>query len=71
MADGKKRTGPGGTRTGLLVEQFGLFDNLMIEGGIIDSGGDRWCATIRIAGTTCRCSSAASRRLQRALATEH
>jgi nucleoside 2-deoxyribosyltransferase len=34
---------------GLLVEQFGLFDNLMIEGGIIDSGGslirearDRW-----------------------------
>jgi nucleoside 2-deoxyribosyltransferase len=34
---------------GLLVEQFGLFDNLMIEGGIVDSGGtlitgdvDRW-----------------------------
>jgi nucleoside 2-deoxyribosyltransferase len=34
---------------GLLVEQFGLFDNLMIEGGIIESGGalvredqDRW-----------------------------
>jgi len=34
---------------GLLVEQFGLFDNLMIEGGIADSGGaliredqDRW-----------------------------
>ena len=34
---------------GLLVEQFGLFDNLMIEGGIIGSGGvlitgdvDRW-----------------------------
>ena len=33
----------------MLVEQFGLFDNLMIEGGIIDSGGtlvrddqDRW-----------------------------
>ena len=24
---------------GLLVEQFGLFDNLMIEGGILDSGG--------------------------------
>jgi nucleoside 2-deoxyribosyltransferase len=24
---------------GLLVEQFGLFDNLMIEGGISDSGG--------------------------------
>jgi nucleoside 2-deoxyribosyltransferase len=24
---------------GLLVEQFGLFDNLMIEGGIMDSGG--------------------------------
>jgi nucleoside 2-deoxyribosyltransferase len=34
---------------GLLIEQFGLFDNLMIEGGIADSGGllvqhdqDRW-----------------------------
>jgi nucleoside 2-deoxyribosyltransferase len=34
---------------GLLVEQFGLFDNLMIEGGILGSGGelitgdvDRW-----------------------------
>jgi nucleoside 2-deoxyribosyltransferase len=34
---------------GLLVEQFGLFDNLMIEGGIVASGGaliredqDRW-----------------------------
>jgi nucleoside 2-deoxyribosyltransferase len=34
---------------GLLVEQFGLFDNLMIEGGIMESGGtliredqDRW-----------------------------
>ena len=34
---------------GLLVEQFGLFDNLMIEGGMIGSGGvlitgdaDRW-----------------------------
>jgi nucleoside 2-deoxyribosyltransferase len=34
---------------GLLVEQFGLFDNLMIESGITDSGGilvrddqDRW-----------------------------
>jgi nucleoside 2-deoxyribosyltransferase len=34
---------------GLLVEQFGLYDNLMIEGGITDSGGvllredqDRW-----------------------------
>ncbi len=24
---------------GLLVEQFGLFDNLMIEGGIADTGG--------------------------------
>ena len=36
-------------RDGLLVEQFGLFDNLMIEGGINASGGilicedqDRW-----------------------------
>jgi len=36
-------------KDGLLVEQFGLFDNLMIEGGIVDSGGaliredrDRW-----------------------------
>lgn len=34
---------------GMLVEQFGLFDNLMIEGGITESGGtvicedqDRW-----------------------------
>ena len=34
---------------GLLIEQFGLFDNLMIEGGLVDSGGglilgdqDRW-----------------------------
>ena len=34
---------------GLLIEQFGLFDNLMIEGGIAGSGGmlvqhdqDRW-----------------------------
>ncbi len=34
---------------GLLVEQFGLFDNLMIEGGIVGSGGvlitgaaDKW-----------------------------
>jgi hypothetical protein len=33
----------------MLVEQFGLFDNLMIEAGISDSGGiliredqDRW-----------------------------
>lgn len=36
-------------RDGMLIEQFGLFDNLMIEGGIADSGGllvredqDRW-----------------------------
>jgi nucleoside 2-deoxyribosyltransferase len=36
-------------REGLLIEQFGLFDNLMIEAGIADSGGamisedqDRW-----------------------------
>ena len=27
------------TADGLLVEQFGLFDNLMIEGGIAGSGG--------------------------------
>ena len=34
---------------GLLIEQFGLFDNLMIEGGLAESGGglilgdqDRW-----------------------------
>jgi nucleoside 2-deoxyribosyltransferase len=33
---------------GLLVEQFGLFDNLMIEGALADTGGllretaDRW-----------------------------
>ena len=31
---------------GLLIEQFGLFDNLMIEGGIADSGG-----TVITAGT--------------------
>ena len=24
---------------GLLIEQFGLFDNLMIEAGVLDSGG--------------------------------
>ena len=46
------KTLPDGTyldRDGLLVEQFGLFDNLMIEGGITGSGGalitgdaDRW-----------------------------
>ena len=42
--DGSYRDGDG-----LLVEQFGLFDNLMIEGGIDSSGGvlitgdaDRW-----------------------------
>jgi len=42
--DGSWRDGDG-----LLVEQFGLFDNLMIEGGITGSGGalitgdaDRW-----------------------------
>ena len=29
---------------GLLVEQFGLFDNLMIEGGIVASGGSFLCA---------------------------
>ena len=28
---------------GLLIEQFGLFDNLMIEGGITDSGGALVC----------------------------
>jgi nucleoside 2-deoxyribosyltransferase len=44
LPDGTYRDGDG-----LLVEQFGLFDNLMIEGGIIGSGGtlmtgdvDRW-----------------------------
>jgi nucleoside 2-deoxyribosyltransferase len=49
---GGGRQGPDGSwwdTDGLLVEQFGLFDNLMIEGGITDSGGtlvhddqDRW-----------------------------
>ncbi len=34
-ADGSYRDGDG-----LLVEQFGLFDNLMIEGGILGSGGE-------------------------------
>jgi nucleoside 2-deoxyribosyltransferase len=49
---GGGRQGPDGSwwdSDGLLVEQFGLFDNLMIEGGILGSGGvlvredqDRW-----------------------------
>jgi nucleoside 2-deoxyribosyltransferase len=51
-AIGGGRQGPDGSwrdADGLLVEQFGLFDNLMIEGGITGSGGaliredqDRW-----------------------------
>jgi nucleoside 2-deoxyribosyltransferase len=51
-AIGGGRQAPDGTwwdPDGLLVEQFGLFDNLMIEGCITDSGGtliredqDRW-----------------------------
>ena len=51
-AIGGGRQGPDGAwrdPDGLLVEQFGLFDNLMIEGGITGSGGslitreaDRW-----------------------------
>jgi len=51
-AIGGGRQGPDGSwwdTDGLLVEQFGLFDNLMIEGGITGSGGtlvhddqDRW-----------------------------
>ncbi len=49
---GGGQQGPDGSwwdADGLLVEQFGLFDNLMIEGGILGSGGalvredqDRW-----------------------------
>lgn len=49
---GGGRQAPDGSwwdQDGLLIEQFGLFDNLMIEGGITDSGGiliredqDRW-----------------------------
>jgi nucleoside 2-deoxyribosyltransferase len=49
---GGGRQGPDGSwwdPDGLLIEQFGLFDNLMIEAGITDSGGaliredqDRW-----------------------------
>ena len=31
---------------GLLVEQFGLFDNLMIEGGIVASGGTLITASV-------------------------
>jgi nucleoside 2-deoxyribosyltransferase len=52
LAIGGGRQGPDGSwrdPDGLLVEQFGLFDNLMIEGGITASGGaliredqDRW-----------------------------
>lgn len=53
---------------GLLVEQFGCFENLMIEGGIIGSGGtltlvdaaDRWHD---LAAFT-RCVAAASDRLK-------
>jgi nucleoside 2-deoxyribosyltransferase len=47
--DATNREGAWYDTEGLLVEQFGLFDNLMIEGGIIGSGGvlitgdvDRW-----------------------------
>jgi nucleoside 2-deoxyribosyltransferase len=39
---GQARTDPDGScwdRHGLLIEQFGLFDNLMIEGAILGSGG--------------------------------
>lgn len=46
------QAGPNGSwldADGLLIEQFGLFDNLMIEGGVTGSGGvlitgdaDRW-----------------------------
>jgi nucleoside 2-deoxyribosyltransferase len=39
---GGAKAGPDGSwydGDGLLVEQFGLFDNLMIEGGIVGSGG--------------------------------
>jgi nucleoside 2-deoxyribosyltransferase len=52
---------------GLLVEQFGLFDNLMIEGGITGSGG------VLITGNAGkwddlslfeRCVQAAAKRLQ-------
>jgi nucleoside 2-deoxyribosyltransferase len=50
IGDGRQETdGSWWDRDGLLVEQFGLFDNLMIEGCIADSGGilfredrDRW-----------------------------
>lgn len=39
--DGARQEPDGSWRDvdGLSVEQFGLFDNLMIEGGILDSGG--------------------------------
>lgn len=40
--DGRAQALPDGVwrdPEGLLIEQFGLFDNLMIEGGIIGSGG--------------------------------
>jgi nucleoside 2-deoxyribosyltransferase len=53
---------------GLLVEQFGLFDNLMIEGGITESGGvlitgdaDLW-ADLNLFE---RCVMAAARSLER------
>ncbi len=51
---------------GLLVEQFGLFDNLMIEGGLIGSGGalitgdvDRWSDLMLFE----RCVQAAAKQL--------
>lgn len=36
---GSPRNGPRRDREGLAIEAFGLFDNLMIEGGIVGSGG--------------------------------
>ncbi len=51
LGSGARRQTDGSWRDGddLLVEQFGLFDNLMIEGGLVASGGvlvtgdaDRW-----------------------------
>jgi nucleoside 2-deoxyribosyltransferase len=51
LSGSASQTGDGGwvDGDGMLIEQFGLFDNLMIEGGISGSGGvliredrDRW-----------------------------
>ena len=52
---------------GMLIEQFGLFDNLMIEGGDLGGGGccRRGFSAAGHAGPICACSSAARCRVPR------